>query len=190
MIQFYVHARPVVAEDLPYTYTPQCPVSPSELVRLEFNHFNFSSLLEEGALVLHESVADKLRSILRVFFDERFPIHTAVPIDSPRFKGDDELSMAANNSSAFNFRQIAGTDRPSNHSFGTAIDINPVQNPYQYIDGHWGPLVEGHDYTDRTTRRPGMFFRDLPVVEAFLTEGFEWGGLWERPDFHHFELAG
>ncbi|MBT1003960.1 M15 family metallopeptidase [Paenarthrobacter sp. DKR-5] len=187
---FAYQSSTVRREELPFTYTPGCPVSLDNLAKIEFDHFDFTGRLRTGSLIVHASIISKMRNVLGVFYEERFPIHTAIPIDESSFQGDDERSMEANNSSAFNFRKIAGTDRPSNHSYGTAIDINPIQNPYHYVDGHWGPLAEDADYTDRSIRRPGMFFPDLPVVKAFLQEGFDWGGLWERADFHHFELKG
>jgi hypothetical protein len=45
------------------------------------------------------------------------------------YSGDDDRSMAANNTSAFNCRKVAGTSKWSEHAYGRAIDVNPVQNP-------------------------------------------------------------
>ena len=42
----------------------------------------------------------------------------------------DTNSIGHNNTSAFNYRVVPGTDRLSNHAMGFAIDLNPVENPY------------------------------------------------------------
>ena len=46
------------------------------------------------------------------------------------YDGDDDRSMAANNASGFNCRRVAGQRNWSDHAFGAAIDLNPLQNPY------------------------------------------------------------
>ena len=46
------------------------------------------------------------------------------------YDAQDGPSIRANNSSAFNFRFIAGTGVLSNHSRGMAVDINPLYTPY------------------------------------------------------------
>lgn len=175
--------------DLAHTFGNGCPVNPQDLRHISFSHWTFDGSIDTGTMVVHHRIEELMETVLGVAFDERFPIQQAVPLDDERFRGDDELSMAANNSSCFNYRQIAGTTKPSNHSYGAAVDINPVQNPYQYADGHWGPESE-IDYRDRDLGLPGMFSADHPVVRAFTDAGFEWGGTWERPDYHHFEAQG
>ena len=51
------------------------------------------------------------------------------------------------------------------HAFGLAVDLNVKENPL----GSSGNM-------------------DPRVVEIFEDWGFEWGGLWARPDPMHFEL--
>ena len=94
--------------------------------------------------------------------------------------------MAANNSSAFNFRTIAGTNTISRHGFGMAIDINPIQNPY--VRGNNVLPEAGRAYLNRNDVRPGMIVRGGPVYEAFISRGWIWGGNWNSlQDYHHFE---
>jgi hypothetical protein len=66
----------------------------------------------------------------------------------------DERSMAANNTSAFNCRGVLGSTSWSEHAYGRAIDINPVQNP-EIRDGVVSPAA-GERYADRSLRRRGM----------------------------------
>jgi hypothetical protein len=46
------------------------------------------------------------------------------------FNGDDDASMAANNTSGYNCRRASGSARLSSHALGLAIDVNPLINPY------------------------------------------------------------
>ena len=111
----------------------------------------------------------------------RFPIAGVVPI--VRYGWSDEASMAADNSSAFNYRTIAGTDRLSRHALGRAVDINPRENPAVYPDGRIAPA--GAVYRPGS---PGTFTDDHPVVCAFREKGWHWGGHFDHMrDYHHFE---
>ena len=108
------------------------------------------------------------------------------------YGGDDEKSMAANNTSGFNCRTVAGTDRWSQHSFGAAIDLNPVQNPY--VTGAGVSPTAGEPYAragDRRAAVQGLITADSVVVRAFRDAGWEWGGDWSSPkDYQHFSAAG
>jgi len=106
-----------------------CPVPVSDLDYLVLVYWGFDNRPHTGELVLHKKLA---AAALRAFADlyaQRFPIRSMELIE--KFDASDERSMAANNTSAFNCRDVTG--RPggfSHHSYGSAIDINPVQNPY------------------------------------------------------------
>jgi hypothetical protein len=100
------------------------------------------------------------------------------------FDASDDVSMSADNSSAFNFRVVAGTNQLSQHAHGLAIDLNPVENPWRLPDR----LLprEGEAFADRTRVRPGMIVRPGPVVAALDELGWEWGGDWRHAkDDHH-----
>lgn len=179
---------PITPHELPYTYGPGCPVEPTSLMRLNFVHYDFSGNINLGSLVIHKATLEGVASVLASAFEMRYPIHSAIPLDHAAYKGDDDISMSSNNSSAFNYRKIAGTARLSNHSFGLAIDINPLLNPYLEATGKWSP-PEGAKYIDRTKIIEGMLHPEHPLVYAFARNGFTWGGHWERPDYHHFEYV-
>jgi hypothetical protein len=76
----------------------------------------------------------------------------------------------------FNWRVIAGTDRLSSHSFGTAIDLNPDLGGYW----RWSGRPEG-DVGPITSQIPE---RLVAIMEA---HGFIWGGKWHHYDGMHFE---
>ncbi len=137
---------------------------------------------------MHEDEAQRVHAVLRMLFEARFPIQRMLLVDE--YEGDDDRSMAANNTSAFNCREVTG--RPgvwSEHSYGRAIDINPIQNPY-VLDGTVLPAA-GVPYTDRSKNKQGMIHADGPVVRAFAAIGWSWGGNWRSPtDYQHFSATG
>ncbi len=147
------------------------------LVSIRF--FSFEGNEREGQLVVHGDVADEVRKMFDTLLEMKFPIEQVTPVVA--YGWDDGASMAANNSSAFNYRLIAGTDRLSNHAYGRAIDINPMQNPYTQRDGLVVPAGAQYDLA-----HPGTITEHIASV--FKSYGWEWGGNWaERKDWQHFE---
>jgi hypothetical protein len=168
-------------------WAPECPVPIESLRRLGVIHYDFNSAIKSGSIITIDIVAQNLLNIFQELFAQKFPIFSILPIES--FLGDDELSMAANNSSCFNFRRIMGSDRLSMHSYGLAIDINPLQNPYIVTneDGTRSIYPEASEkYLDRSIILPGMV---EPIVDIFAKYGFNiWGGDWRNPiDYQHFQ---
>lgn len=161
---------------------PDCPPFDSlRLVRLA--HHGFDGLVHRGELVVAARCTDALVRVFERLFALGFPIARMERIDV--YDGDDDASMAANNSSAFNFRLVAGTNALSHHALGVAVDLNPVQNPW--VRGSRVDPPEGRRYLDRNDVRPGMIVRGIGVVEAFEAEGWFWGGEWpDAQDHHHF----
>ena len=103
-----------------------------------------------------------------------------------KYDWNDHTSIRDNNTSAFNYRVIAGTDRLSHHAFGRAIDINPKVNPYLNRDGISDP--PGFHYNPQAQ---GAITDEDMVVKTFLSYGWKWGGHWKqeegRVDYQHFE---
>lgn len=165
---------------------PACP-APSALALVRMPHWGFDDRVHQGELVVAASVVEDVAFVFGRLFAARFPIGRMSRVDA--FGGDDEASMAANNTSAFNFRVIAGTEQLSQHALGLAIDINPVQNPW-LRDGRILPGA-GRAYLDRDRVRPGMIVRPGPVTDAFDAVGWDWGGDWDDyKDYHHFSRHG
>lgn len=150
-----------------------------QLALITVPYLSFDGTTAEGQLVVHAEVAEEAREIFKKLFEMQFPIARMVPVVA--YDWDDDASMAANNTSAFNYRVIFGTDRLSNHSYGRAIDINPVQNPYQQRGGATVPPGARYDPS-----QPGTV--TTTVAELFKSCGWQWGGEWkERKDWQHFE---
>ncbi len=150
-------------------------------------YYSFDAKIHRGQLVIDERLAEDIREVFRVAFETKFPIGSAIPISHDRFFkngkwNEDDLSMLANNTSAFNYRLVTGGKSLSKHAYGFAIDINPVQNPY--IKGKI-VLPPGAVYD---TSKPGTLSFDSPVVKTFIRLGWTWGGNWESlKDYQHFE---
>ncbi len=152
-----------------------------ELVDLPY--YTFRGSVQIGQLVVHKVLVNEVRDIFKNLCRERFPIEKMVPIVA--YEWDDERSMADNNTSAFNYRTIAGTSRLSNHSFGLALDINPAFNPYLSRSGIVSP--PGALYVPS---RPGTVTKGGIVERLFAAHGWSWGGDWEdRKDWQHFEKS-
>jgi len=108
-----------------------------------------------------------------------------VPLDEA-YGGDDMTSMQDDNTSAFNCRVIAGTNRLSRHAYGLAIDVNPLYNPY--VKGDVIQPPEGAAYLDRSRDVKGMIHAEDICRREFMVRGWDWGGDWEsRKDYQHFE---
>ena len=106
-----------------------------------------------------------------------------------RYGADDDRSMAADNTSAFNCRRVEQSTSWSQHAYGRAIDINPRENPY-VLGGRVLPPA-GRAFTDRSRRRKGMIPAGGVVVRAFASVGWAWGGSWTSPlDYQHFSANG
>jgi poly-gamma-glutamate synthesis protein (capsule biosynthesis protein) len=106
------------------------------------------------------------------------------------YRGDDERSMAANNTSGYNCRRVAGRDALSAHAYGAAVDINPVQNPYLTASSVHPRAAARFTTIDRSddARVPRGAIRDGDVVvRAFARIGWDWGGYWSTAkDYQHF----
>ncbi|MFA9432424.1 M15 family metallopeptidase [Egicoccus sp. AB-alg2] len=161
-----------------------CPVGFDDLRLVVLTHRGFDGRLHRGELVVHRSAVTPLRQVFQAAYDADFPLRRVVRIE--HYAGSDDRSMAANNTSAFNCRRVTGGTSWSRHAYGTAIDLNPVQNPY--VRGGTVLPSAGAAYTDRGDVRPGMLVAGDPVVRAFDAIGWTWGGRWQTlKDYQHFE---
>ena len=165
------------------SWRPGCPVGLGDLRLLRLSFWGFDGAPHTGELVVHRSVAADVVAVFGRLFDRRFPIHRMRLVDA--YRGDDDRSMAADNTSGFNCRRSVGSPNEwSEHSYGKAIDINPVENPWRRPDR----IVPdaGRAFADRAQIRPGMIVRPGPVVAALDELGWEWGGDWRHAfDDHH-----
>ena len=176
--------RHIIDQITGVTFHDNTPFDHDYLTYLTVTHVNFDGESIIGHLIVAADIGDEVLEIFQEIYEGRFPIYSIRLIDY--FYASDYLSMAANNSHAFNFRYIAGTNIISRHGFGIAIDINPIQNPYIRGDTVWP--AAGAAYLDRSYVRPGMIIPGDVVYTAFTSRGWIWGGHWTTPrDYHHFE---
>jgi hypothetical protein len=177
----------VSTERLGVTWRPGCPVDPDDLRLVMITHATFDGMAATGELVVAAAVADDVVAAFRQLYEHRFPIRRVTTIEA--YDGDDDDSMADDNTSAFNCRELTGGGGFSQHSYGVAIDINPVENPY--VSGDLVLPPTGADFLDRADERPGMIIDGGVVVKAFRSRGFEWGGAWTSlKDYQHLEHTG
>jgi hypothetical protein len=137
--------------------------------------------------VVAARLAGDVRAIFARLYADRFPIRRMVPVSA--YGGNDERSMEADNSSAFNCRPVTGGTGWSPHAYGTAIDLNTLENPY--VSGNTIEPTTARRFVDRTLKVRGMIHAGDPVVAVFAAHGWTWGGSWTDPtDYQHFELRG
>jgi peptidoglycan LD-endopeptidase CwlK len=159
--------------------------APEDLIRelclLDVYYYSFDGKLHRGQLVVNRLLRREVEGIFAMIRQERFPVAKAVPM--VQYGWSDERSMEDNNTSAFNYRLIDGTQRLSRHAVGHAVDINPRQNPVIYSSGRILPA--GAVYRPGTA---GTLTADSAVVRAFENKGWRWGGLFDHVrDLHHFQ---
>jgi hypothetical protein len=166
-----------------------CPVGFADLRLLTVRHWGFDRRAHRGRLVVHRDAARAMLGAMHSLYRLRFPIRQMRLVDA--YGADDHRSMAADNTSAFNCRFVAGSPGVwSEHAYGRAIDVNPIENPYVTESGFVSPPA-GAPYARRSRHARGMIHRHGPVVEAFDSIGWEWGGNWQWPkDYQHFSTTG
>jgi hypothetical protein len=166
-----------------------CPVALDDLRYVRVAHWDADGNPAVGELLVNADVVDDLRVVFEQLWDVQFPIRRMQLVDD--FGGDDFASIEADNTSAFNCRLRTGSSTEwSEHSYGRAIDINPIENPYVSTSGRTAHAAST-PYLDRGDIRPGMIVAGDGVVEAFASVGWSWGGEWSPPiDYQHFSESG
>jgi hypothetical protein len=186
---FHGTAVPIDARSrLRWSWRPGCPVALRDLRLLRVDHWGFDGEVHRGAMVVHRNHAGRVLRVLKALFDARYPIARMQLVDV--YKGNDDRSMAADNTSAFNCRTVSGTKKWSEHAYGRALDLNPVQNPYVTASGRVSP-ASGKPWARRSRRAPGMVHAGDATVKAFAAIGWKWGGSWRNSkDYQHFSSTG
>lgn len=165
----------------------------SSLRLVTVKYYDFKGKKRTGSLIVNKKIASKVAKIFYELYRIKYPIQRIKPIDY--YNADDVKSMEANNTSAFNYRLIAGSKKLSNHALGMAIDINPRINPCVKKGG--AEPANGSVYKNRNVKKckgkykKYMIHKNDRVYKIFKKYGFSWGGDWRSlKDYQHFEYTG
>lgn len=172
------------------SYQDNPDISLDELRYVHIIHYDFQGQIQEGELIVNQKIAYPVMRAFYQLYKWEYPIESVRLIDE--FDGDDELSMEANNSSAFNYRTVGGRQELSRHALGMAVDINPKMNPYVREDGYFpknaGEYLERDPEKCTGEHRDKMIHKKDIAYKIFKRNGFSWGGDWETAkDYQHFE---
>ncbi|MFN8053666.1 MAG: M15 family metallopeptidase [Acidimicrobiales bacterium] len=176
---------------------PACPVSYDQLRYLRLTYWGADQASHLGEMVVNSDVADTVVSVFRQLFEIRFPITRMTLVDdfgpgaTAKDGADDFGSIEADNTSAFNCRVRTGsTTEYSQHSYGRAVDLNPLLNPYVAANGTTAHAASRR-HLDRTVEAPGVLLATSKAVAIFKAAGWGWGGDWSGiKDYQHFSSTG
>ena len=185
--QFAATVSPVRWAELRHSYRAGCPVGPPDLRTVRVTHWGFDGRPHEGAIVVNRRVAGDVVAVFRRLHAARFPIRRLEPVSA--YRGSDDASMAADNTSGFNCRRVGGSSAWSMHAYGLAIDVNPIENPY-VLGGRVSPPA-GRRFLDRKSGARGLAVEGGELVRALESVGWSWGGRWTGSrDYQHFSANG
>lgn len=163
-----------------------CPVPLDGLSELHLAHHSLDGV-QTGLLIAATVQAEGLVQVFGTLFENGVVIEKMRP--AHEYGGDDHKMMADNTTSAFNCRPVEGGAKYSEHSYGHAVDFNPLWNPY--VRGEKVQPPGGVDYLDRSVDKSGLVRDGDLVVQAFGSIGWKWGGYWTRSkDYQHFSATG
>jgi hypothetical protein len=177
----------VTADDLGASWHEGCPVGPESLRMVTLTFAGFDGEDHTGQVVVSSAVAKSVVEAFRQMYEARFPIRKMKPIFTQAEY--DDFETPDDNSTGFSCRNAvnsSGAPSWSQHAFGRAIDVNPIENPY--IEGDRVIPSAGAAYTDRSDVRPGMATPGSAIVTAFASIGWGWGASFE--DYQHFSTNG
>ena len=166
-----------------------CPVPLKDLRYLRVRHLDFRGKAVMGEIIVHKEVANEVTEIFEALYDVEYPIKKMRLVSD--YKGSDWQSIEADNTSAFNCRSATGSKKWSKHSYGKAIDINPIENPYISRKGHISHK-ESLAYRKRVHQKStcadkALLLKNDKATQIFKKYGWIWGGDWSGvKDYQHF----
>jgi hypothetical protein len=173
-----------------------CPVALSRLRLVTIRYLGFDGRAHWGELVVNERVASSVARVFAKLYAMRFPVHhmqfgdTYGTLKNVPHDGDFTASFECREASSSPCTKTANgtTGSWSEHAYGEAIDLNPVENPY--VGCGMTRDKTALSYVDRSRQRRGMV--DAAVVQAFASIGWGWGGSWSgsTKDYMHFSING
>lgn len=173
----------------PKNPAPQEVVNSMDVVSVTY--YGFDGALHVGQIAMNEKVVEDVKKFFDLAVQLKFPIEKVIPISNERYVWDDEISCNDNNTSGYNYRLIAGTNKMSKHAEGLAFDVNPVQNPYIKFDNNSKEVFRFPKDATYDEKTPGTLNVSHPLVVLMKELDWDWGGDWTsesgRTDYQHFE---
>ena len=166
-----------------------CPVGLNDLRHITLKHIDFNGKQKKGEIIVHKSVAEDVVQIFRELYVIGYPIYKMKLISA--YQGNDWQSIESGNTSAFNCRNATGSKGWSKHSYGKAIDINPIENPYVARSGYISHKAS-LKYKKRVHKRntyadKAILLKSDKATKIFEKYGWKWGGDWSGvKDYQHF----
>lgn len=162
-----------------------CQVKYDDLRYIRLKYYDFEgNVHDDGELIVNYQVAQEVTEIFYELFQQKYSLASVRLVDYYNQPGHDTLSMEDNNTSAYCYRRVNNSNNFSHHSYGGAIDINPMMNPY--ISGKSFSPKNSKDYLDRKKHLAGMIDHKDLAYKLFKDHGWKWGGDWSDPDYQHF----
>ena len=171
------------------SYKRGCPVPLKDLRYLHLKHLDFKGNTVIGEMIVHKDVSKEVVKIFDALYAIGYPIHKMKLVSD--YKGSDWQSIEADNTSAFNCRKATGSKHWSKHSYGKAIDLNSIENPYISRKGrivHKASLkYRKRVHKNNTSADKAVLLRNDKATKIFKKYGWKWGGDWSRvKDYQHF----
>ncbi len=166
-----------------------CPVSLENLRYLRITHIDFNGKDTTGEIIVHKDVSHEVTEIFEALYKMGYPVYRMKLVSD--YKGNDWQSIESGNTSAFNCRSATGSKKWSKHSYGKAIDINPIENPYIARSGrisHKASLkYRKRVHKNSTYADKAILLKNDKATKIFEKYGWKWGGDWSGvKDYQHF----
>lgn len=177
------------------TWHPGCPVPLEDLRLLRFNSVGFDGEIKRGPMIVNASVAEDVLWVFEQLFDAGFQLkRVGLAREFHERRWEEQPNSRRSVTASFNCRVVITPAGPgtefSQHSYGLAVDVNPLQNPFVRADG-WVRNRFARAYVDRAGDAAGMIHDGDVVVSSFAAIGWAWGGRWSGgKDYMHFSLLG
>ena len=198
---FHVSSRPLDARVrheviASHHYYSKCPVPLSGLRVMTLRYWGFDRRVHTGQMVVNAKSVKQLTAVFRTLYALRFPIRHMALTDEygaasqiPK-DGDVTYSFSCRQAvaSPCNGGKVTGTGSWSEHAYGQAVDLDPVENPYVGCGQTRDKTAVS--FMNRTRVRRGMV--TPAVIAAFQSVGWGWGGSWfgSTKDYMHFSANG
>ncbi len=172
-----------------HSWREGCPVPLKDLRYLRIKHINFNGEEKMGEIIVYKEVSVEVTEIFEALYKIGYPIKKMRLVSD--YQGSDWESIESDNTSAFNCRAATGSKKWSKHSYGKAIDINPIENPYisrkGYISHKASAPYRNRAHQKTTYADKAVLLKGDKAVLIFKHYGWQWGGDWSGvKDYQHF----